>query len=88
MIELGSRYRVNRNRQDGLNNNMVAGGVKGNTFVRFMHGERITKLKTAFITIPAEFVIRIELLSNGRNKARGSSSRPNSTQGRCLIQDR
>jgi hypothetical protein len=67
---------------------MVAGGVKGNIVVRFTRDGRITKRNTTFITIPAEVVIRIKILSNGCNKARGSSSRPNQTQGQCLICDR
>ncbi len=74
MIDLDVRYRANRNRQDGLKDNMVAGGVKGNIVVRFTRDERITKLKTNFITIPVEVVIRIKFLGNGRNKAKGSSS--------------
>jgi hypothetical protein len=35
MIKLDGRYQANRNGQDGLNNNMVAGGVKGNIVVGF-----------------------------------------------------
>jgi hypothetical protein len=62
---------------------MVAGGVKTNIIVR-----RITKLNTTFITIPVEAIIRIKLLSNGCNEARGSSRQPSQTQGQCLICNR
>ncbi len=88
MIELEGRYWANENGWDGLNNDMVAGGVKGSIVVRFTRNGRITKLNTTFITIPAEVVIRIKLLSNGRNEVRGSSSRPSQTRGWCLICDR
>jgi hypothetical protein len=54
MIELDGRYWANRNGQDCLNDDMVAGGVKGNIVVRFTHDGRMTKLNTTFITILAE----------------------------------
>jgi hypothetical protein len=79
MIKLDCRYQANGDGRDGLNDDMVAGGVKGDNVVRFMRNGRISKLNTTFITIPAELIIRIKFLSNGCNEARGTSSRPHQT---------